>query len=76
MPTVKLNLLSQEQELELDGELEQHQVHEIIQQEDGTIMEVYYYQPRDQLYDPDNRYHDTIIIQPENMKTEPTADSL
>lgn len=63
-----------EQQLELDGELEQHQVHEIIQQEDGTIMEVYYYQPRDQLYDTDNRYHDTIIIQPENMKTEPTVD--
>lgn len=62
----------------LDGELEQleqHQVHEIIHQEDGTIMEVYYYQPRDQMYDdPDHRYHDTIIIQPENMKAEPEMD--
>lgn len=62
--------------MELDGELEQHQVHEIIQQEDGTIMEVYYYQPRDQLYDPDHHYQDTIIIQPENVKTEPTLDCL
>ena len=55
----------------LDEDLDHHQVHEIIQQEDGTIMEVYYYQPRDQMYDSDHRYYDTIIIQPENMKTEP-----
>lgn len=75
MLLISLNLQSypllQEQHLELDGELEQHQVHEIIQQEDGTIMEVYYYQPRDQLYESD-----TIIIQPENVKTEPTVDCL
>ncbi|KAG0719675.1 Calcium-responsive transcription factor [Chionoecetes opilio] len=55
----------------MDGELEQHQVHEIIQQEDGTIMEVYYYQSRDQLAEPDPRYHDTLVIQPGHMKTEP-----
>lgn len=58
----------------LDGELEQHQVHEIIQQEDGTIMEVYYYQTQEEMYNQDHSYHDTIIIQPENMKSEPVDD--
>ncbi|KAK4303953.1 hypothetical protein Pmani_024078 [Petrolisthes manimaculis] len=50
---------------DLAGVLDQYQVHEIIQQEDGTIMEVYYCQPSD----PDHT--STIIIQPENIKTEP-----
>ncbi|XP_045101181.1 uncharacterized protein LOC123498108 isoform X1 [Portunus trituberculatus] len=63
-----------EEQMVLDGDLEQHQVHEIIQQEDGTIMEVYYYQPQNEMYGPDHSYHDTIIIQPENMKTEPVDD--
>ncbi|XP_071536601.1 calcium-responsive transcription factor-like [Panulirus ornatus] len=68
-----------DQQMELEGVLEHHQVHEIIQQEDGTITEVYYYQPIDQ-YDQyveqeqsENQQYqsDAIIIQPQDIKTEP-----
>lgn len=45
--------------------LEHHQVHEIIQQDDGTITEVYYYQPMEQYgEDYEHQEHGTIIIQP------------
>lgn len=71
--------LLKDQQMELEGVLEHHQVHEIIQQEDGTITEVYYYQPIDQ-YDQyvdqepsENQQYqsDTIIIEPQDIKTEP-----
>ncbi|CAL4130340.1 unnamed protein product, partial [Meganyctiphanes norvegica] len=45
--------------------LEHHQVHEIIQQEDGTITEVYYYQPMEDYGEEfEHKEHGTIIIQP------------
>lgn len=62
--------------MELDGVLEHHQVHEIIQQEDGTITEVYYYQPVSQYEEQESTQehqysHEAIIVQPEDIKTEP-----
>ncbi|XP_037789155.1 uncharacterized protein LOC119584549 [Penaeus monodon] len=61
--------------------LEHHQVHEIIQREDGTITEVYYYQPIEQYeqyvkedgtsQEQAQYQADTIIIEPQNIKTEP-----
>ncbi|XP_045594390.1 uncharacterized protein [Procambarus clarkii] len=68
-----------DQQMELDGVLEHHQVHEIIEQQDGTITEVYYYQPVDQ-YDHYSEQvagdcqqyeNNTIVIQPQNIKAEP-----
>lgn len=75
-------LQSGDQQMEFEGVLEHHQVHEIIQQEDGTITEVYYYHPMDQYdqyTDQETSVHqqyenDTIIIEPQNIKTEPRHD--
>ncbi|XP_068230021.1 uncharacterized protein [Palaemon carinicauda] len=69
---------SAEQSISLEGVLENQQVHEIIQQEDGTITEVYYYQPIEQ-YDQyvegetieTEPYHNTTIIVPQDIKVEP-----
>ncbi|XP_042242413.1 uncharacterized protein LOC121879715 isoform X2 [Homarus americanus] len=78
-------LQTNDQQMELDGVLEHHQVHEIIHQEDGTVTQVYYYQPVDQFdhyieaENPEQQQQhpyqkDAIIIQPQNIKTEPPAN--